>query len=114
PSPIGPPGTPFEFGAQLMGDGTLKLAWKCNNPQGSQGTIYHVFRQDPDDGTFTFLGANGKKWFIDVTLPAGMPSVTYKIRASRSTAVGNPVQFTVLFGVGAGNQAETSITSVIS
>lgn len=42
----------------------------------------------------------GVKTFLDETLPTGSAPVTYKITAVRSTARGNPAQFTVNFGVG--------------
>ncbi len=38
-------------------------------------------------------------------------AVTYQITAVRSTARGNPAQFTVNFGIGGGGFAITSVTT---
>jgi len=39
PTPVGPPGTPYDFGVELLGDGSLELRWRCINPAGSVGTM---------------------------------------------------------------------------
>jgi hypothetical protein len=49
---------------------------------------------------WTFAGATGSRRFVDASLPAGAAPVTYMITAVRSTAAGNPAQFTVNFGAG--------------
>ena len=41
---------------QLDQDGNLILTWKCDNPAGSSGTIYQVWRQIGDAGTLDYLG----------------------------------------------------------
>lgn len=106
-----PPGTPFDFTVGLLQNGALELKWKCNNPSGTQGTIYEVKRRigGGASGPFTFVGASGVKTFTDDTVPAGGGggSVTYQITAVRSTQRGNPAQFTVHFGVGGGGAGLT-------
>ena len=60
-------------------------------------------------GAFAFVGNPGEKAFVDETVPAGAVPVTYRITATRSTARGNPAQFTVNFGAGG-----ASVTSVVA
>jgi len=106
-----PPGTPFDFTIGLLQNGALELKWKCNNPSGTQGTIYEVKRRIGAAGNFNFVGASGVKAFTDDTVPAGSPSVTYQITAVRSTQRGNPAQFTVNFGVGGPGLTIESVTT---
>lgn len=105
-----PPGTPSDFAVGLLQDGSLQLKWKCGNPPGTVGTIYEVKRQIGGEGVFAFVGASGVKSFLDDTLPGGSAPVTYQITAVRSTARGNPAQFTVNFGMGGGGLAFATIT----
>jgi len=100
PSAAPPPGTPFDFNINLLQDGSVRLNWKCDNPSGTQGTVYEVLRQDSGESTFTFVGAAGSRTFTDGSIPAGAAPVTYRITAVRSTLRGNPAQFTVSFGAG--------------
>jgi len=104
-----PPGTPFDFTVGLLQNGALELKWKCNNPSGTQGTIYEVKRQI-GGGALTFVGATGVKVFTDETLPSGSSPATYQITAVRSTARGNPAQFTVNFGIGGPGLTIASVT----
>ncbi len=104
-----PPGTPFDFTVGLLQDGSLELKWKCNNPSGTQGTIYEVKRQ-VGSGGMTFVGATGVKTFTDDTLPSGSSPATYQVTAVRSTARGNPAQFTVSFGIGGGGAGLVGVT----
>lgn len=114
PSPVGPPGTPYDFTLALMQSGELELRWKCNNPDGASGTIYEVTRRTGTSTTlpFAFIGATGTRVFIDDSVPAGTPTVTYQITAARSTRRGNPAQFNVNFGVagGGGGMFVASVT----
>lgn len=102
PSPVGPPGTPYKFKLTLNPDGSLKFTWACDNPSGSQGTIYQVARRIGSSGAFVRIGGTGAKEFIDATIPAGTASVTYEVQAIRSTALGVAALLTVNFGVGGG------------
>jgi hypothetical protein len=99
-SPLGPPGTPFGFQQQLGDDGAITLTWKCRNPRGSQGTAYNVYRRNGHSGPFEHLAAVGEKKFTDITVPIGTGSVTYKVRAFRSTGAGQAATHTVTFGGG--------------
>jgi hypothetical protein len=109
PAPVGPPGTPTEFSVALDQAGALTLAWKCPNPANSAGTIYHISRRIGATGEFTFIGASGPRAWTDATIPAGSASVTYQVVAVRSTAIGNPAQFTVNFGTTSSGQAIASV-----
>lgn len=109
PSTAPPPGTPFEFRVSLLQNGALELKWKCNNPSGTQGTIYEV-KRSIGGGALNFVGATGVKSFTDDMLPSGSAPVTYQITAVRSTARGNPAQFTVNFGIGGPGLTIASIT----
>jgi len=100
---------PFDFTVGLLQNTSLELKWKCNNPSGTQGTIYEVKRAI-GGGAFNFVGATGVKLFTDDTLPSGSAPVTYQITAVRSTARGNPAQFTVNFGIGGPGLTIASVT----
>ena len=110
PSPVGPPGTPDGFRAELVQGGALLLSWKCQNPKGAVGTVYQIARQAAG-GAMTILGATGKKSFIDETLPSGLAQVTYKITAIRSTKQGLPGEFTVKFGVGGSGEMTATVVA---
>lgn len=97
PAHKGDPGTPYAYKLELQPDGSLKMKFKCNNPVGTTGTIYHVYRQI-DDGAFVYLGGSGQKQFVDTTIPTGVTKLTYKIQAVRSNAIGVCGEFTVKFG----------------
>jgi hypothetical protein len=111
PAPTPAPGTPTDFTVALKQDGSLELKWRCPNPAGVSGTIYQVLRRVSGATEFALVGATGSRKFIDNTLPAGASPVTYQITAVRSTASGNPAQFTVCFGTATGGGA--TIASVV-
>jgi hypothetical protein len=98
PAPIGPPGAPYGFVAQLRPDGALLLRWRCDHPRGAKGTQYGV-RRSIDGGAFEHVGVVGTKQFVDATLPAGAGRVLYEVQARRSTAVGDAVPHVVNLGV---------------
>lgn len=100
PAPKPPPGTPHAPKVALLGDGSIEVKWECNNPPHSTGTIYEVWRCVGDAGEFTFVGNTGKRKYIDSTVPAGSSTVTYKLRAMRSTVSGPWATFNVQFGMG--------------
>jgi len=102
PTPVPPPGTPTDFKVALQTDGSLELKWKCPNPAGAGGTTYQVSRKNGASGDFVMLTTVGSRAFTDPTIPAGTPSVTYRVQALRSTAIGSPAYFLVNFGVAAG------------
>lgn len=102
PSPAGRPGTPSQFKAQLNPDGSLTFKWSCDNPVGTSGTIYQIFRRPEGSTEETYLGGCGGKEFTDVTIPPGSTSLIYSVQAVRSTAVGVFGQFNVSFGTPSG------------
>jgi hypothetical protein len=104
-----PPGVPSDFRVELLQNGALALRWKCKNPVGVGGTIYEVLRS-VGGGAFSFVGNPGEKTFTDETVPQGSTSVTYQITATRSTARGNPAQFTVTFGAGGQSVTVQNVT----
>ncbi|MCL4220112.1 MAG: hypothetical protein KJZ65_01955 [Phycisphaerales bacterium] len=110
PGPVPAPGTPFAFKVGLLQNGALELKWKCHNPSGASGTVYEIMRR-VGSGPFSYLDAPGQRQFVDAGVPAGAASVTYQITAARSTTRGNPAQFTVTFGTGAGAGTIASVTS---
>jgi hypothetical protein len=103
PSPLPPPGTPHSFRVTLMGDGSIGLGWKCKNPPGSRGTIYHVWRRVDGESTFAYLGTFGAKRYLDRDIPAGTTSLTYEVQAVRSKTAGPKAQHTVRFGTAGGS-----------
>jgi hypothetical protein len=113
PSPVGPPGTPFEFVVTLLQTGAINLRWKCSNPTGASGTVYEVARRVGGDSVpFTLVGAIGVREFEDATIARGSSSVTYRVQAVRSTSRGNPAQFTVSFGVGGNGLMVATVSEV--
>jgi hypothetical protein len=115
PTPKPPPGKPTELTVTLDELGSLHLAWKCANPEGTAGTMYQVWRKIGAETALTYLGGTGQKKFDDNTLPAGSASVVYAIQAVRSTAMGLTATFNVNFGVSAGGlMMIKSITEVPS
>jgi hypothetical protein len=102
PTPVGTPGTATNFKASLLQSGALKLGWKCSSPAGATQVQYTVLRRingTGSGGAWQFVGVVGRKSITDTTLAAGAASVTYQITASRATAIGEPAEFNVNFGV---------------
>jgi len=112
PSAAPAPGTSFDFTVGLLQNGAVELKWKCSNPIGTQGTIYEVKRKIGGSAAapFEFVGATGVRTFVDETIPTGSSPCTYQVTAVRSTARGNPAQFTVNFGVGGLGMTISGIT----
>lgn len=100
PSPKPAPGKPTDPKISLDETGLLTLSFKCENPVGTSGTIYQVWRQIGESGTLTYLGGVGEKKFVDDTLPAGSTNIVYQVQAVRSTAKGPWATFNVRFGQG--------------
>jgi hypothetical protein len=110
PSPVAPPGTPYKFEVVLQQDGSMQLKWKCDNPKGSSGTVYQVWRRIEPSSDYAYLGGVGEKQFTNATLPKGASMITYQIQAVRSTAVGQWGEFNVNFGVTSGGTMTASVT----
>jgi len=99
PSPVGPPGTPYEPRVELLQTGAIVISWKCTNPSNGGGTIYEVTRRLGGSGPYTMIGGTGVRSFTDDSIPAGSGSVYYQVTGVRSTQRGNTATFTVQFGV---------------
>jgi hypothetical protein len=113
-SPMAPPGEPYAFESELSPIGRLKLTWKCKNPKGAEGTMYHVSRRIGFSGPLVQLGVAGKKSFIDATLPRGVAMVMYQIQATRATGKGPAALFSVNFGTGSKMPAGPTLTPALS
>jgi len=110
-SAVPPPGTPANFTVTLNQDGSLRLAWKCQNPKNSSGTIYEVRRRALGSmGPWQYAGASGTRSFIDDTIVAPTAGVSYQITAIRSTQRGTPAVYNVAFGAGGAGLFIASVT----
>jgi hypothetical protein len=111
PSAVGAPGTPFGLGVTLNPDGSIELKWKCTNPAGCTGVIYHVYRQLGAAGEFVFIGGTSTRKFPDATVPAGTSTVVYKIQGVRTSSIGVAGEFIVRFGMGSGGAMTATVTA---
>ena len=93
-SALPPPGTPHAFTVELQQVGWLTLRWKCKNPRGAAGTMYHVERS-VDGEPVRFLAVTGERSFVDAAVPAGTREIVYRVRGVRSTAVGEAAEHLV-------------------
>src|SRR5688500_13401041 len=91
------PGRPYRFTVKLHQIGEIELTWKCDNPDGTAGTIYQV-RRAVDDGRLAVLAMVGEKRLLDRTLPPGTKTCTYEVTAVRSTGKGASASYTFQFG----------------
>ena len=115
PSPVGAPGTPYQLKVTLNPNGSLHMSWKCDNPAGSSGTLYHIYRKvGTAPAEFAFIGGSGSRAFTDQTVPAGAPTIVYQIQAARTTAVGVAGEFIVNLGTGAGGEMTASVSQTPS
>lgn len=105
PEPTPAPGTPTDFEVSLRQDGSVELAFRCDNPGNVFGVTYDVWRQDEPQGSFNYLLTAGERRFTDDSVPAGTAVATYRVQARRSTQAGGPALFAVRFGVGGNGQA---------
>jgi hypothetical protein len=117
PAPKPPPGTASNFKVTLLGDGSVQVTWRANNPPRLTGTMWQVWRRFDSVSEFSYLCASGEKRFVDASIPAGTTQVTYQLQGVRSTAAGPWVQFNVSFGqagTGAGTASvvETKVTKM--
>ncbi len=108
------PGKPTDFVANLQPDGSLKLAWKCANPAGTTGTLYHIYRRNTPADEWKFVGGTGDKKHVDNTVPAGVPRLYYTIQTARTTAIGVSAEFVVNFGINAGGAMTATVSTAQS
>ena len=101
PAPAPTPGVPTNFRATLLQDGSVELAFDCDNG-GEGGVSYEVFRRDGSgqSAPYQFVLNAPERRFVDGTIPAGTASVAYRVVAFRTTGRGNPAVFLVTFGAG--------------
>lgn len=111
PGPVGPPGQPYDMTIGLAATGAVILGWKCDNPSGSQGTVYEIQRRI-GQGPFQFVELAGEKSFEDSTIPAGSSGLVYQITAIRGKTRGAPAQFLVNFGSASSSTAGMTATPI--
>ncbi len=103
-SPLPEPGRPYRFEFKLLQDGSLDVAFKCDNRvEGGRrlrGVVYEVHRSDGHGGRFEFLCTAMERRFRDETIPKGTTMVTYRVVALTSTRRGSAALRTVSFGSG--------------
>jgi len=97
--PLPPPGQPRDFTITLDPTGPLTLKWKCENAGGN--LVYMVRRKLQGESAWTLIGGSGTREFTDVTLPAGVDSVTYSVTAQRGNVSG-PVSIPLQISFGGG------------
>lgn len=101
-TPSEPPGQPTNITATLDDEGNITLKWKCVNPAGGN-VVYSIERRDGTDGDFTTLDIVGSRVYLDETIPAGAPTIQYRIRGHRGQMDGPAsATFTLQFGHGGG------------
>lgn len=100
PSPAPAPGTPKNFTVGInSADGTIELAWKCENPSGTSGTTYVIRRRLTNEDPWTVVDVTGEKRWSDSTFVAGPDSVQYTVFAQRAGMAGEASEIlTVNFG----------------
>jgi len=105
PAQMAEPGTPESFTASLNPSGSVRLAWKCKNPEGADGTVYIVRRKLNNSSTWNQVAITGRKFFVDETIPSASGGAQYKVQAQRVNVLGEEsAPFTLQFGIdGGGN-----------
>ncbi len=97
PTPAGPPDTPTNVTGSINSDGAVELKWSGTL---AHSTFFEVLRKIEGETTWTVLDSVGAKKFLDETIPAGTPSVQYRVRAKRAgftSAANDPI--TIRLGV---------------
>jgi hypothetical protein len=100
PEPVQPPEAPTDFVFTIETGGALGLAFKSKT---FGGRTFWAVERKIGDAAFAPLGSTTDRTFVDVTLPAGTPSVTYRVRGYVGAIAGSySVEQTVQFGVSGG------------
>lgn len=84
PVPAGPPKAPANVTADPNADGTVTVKWVGST---ANQTFFTIWRRVGNSTTWAQLASVATKSFIDTTVPAGTPSVTYFVRAQRNSQV---------------------------
>lgn len=108
PGSAGAPGKPYGFEVALTQMGWLELTWKCDNPDGTVGTVYQVMRA-LEDGPSVPRAMVGEKRLLDETVPPGTRVIRYEVTAMRSTGKGESAEYVVRFGAQAGGPRQTYV-----
>lgn len=99
PTPAGDPKAPTEVTADPNADGTVTIKWKGST---ANQTFFSIWRRVGNNTQWTQIGSVATKSFVDSTVPAGSPTVTYFLRSQRNMQVSAPSdEATVNFGGGA-------------
>lgn len=83
-TPPGPPVPPTDVTGDPNADGTVTVKWKGST---AYQTFFTVWRRVGNSTQWTQVGSVATKSFLDDSVPAGSPSVTYVIRSQRNTQV---------------------------
>ena len=83
-TPPGPPVPPVDVTGDPNADGTVTVKWKGST---AYQTFFAVWRRVGNSTQWTQVGSVATKSFLDDSVPAGSPSVTYVIRSQRNTQV---------------------------
>ena len=83
-TPPGPPVPPVDVTGDPNADGTVTVKWKGST---AYQTFFTVWRRVGNSTQWTQVGSVATKSFLDDSVPAGTPSVTYVIRSQRNTQV---------------------------
>ena len=83
-TPPGPPTPPTDVTGDPNADGTVTVKWKGST---AYQTFFTVWRRVGNSTQWTQVGSVATKTFLDDSVPAGTPSVTYVIRSQRNTQV---------------------------
>lgn len=106
PTPAGAPTPPTDLSADPNADGTVTLRWKGSV---ANHTFFTVWRKPAGAAAFTQIGSVAAKAFVDASVPAGVPSVAYVVRAQRGMQVSaNSDETVVNFGAGDGSAAQAA------
>lgn len=96
PTPAGAPKPPTDVSADPNADGTVTVSWKGSL---AHQTFYTVWRKPAGAAAFTQVASISAKTFTDPTVPAGVASIAYVVRAQRGLLVSaNSDETVVNFG----------------
>lgn len=100
-APLGPPQTPANLTTLLNNAGQVQLSWGGTR---AGGTSYLIERSVASSaGPWTLVGTSEERRFTDQNVPSAVPSVSYRVTATRSGGSSSPTApVTILFGTNSG------------
>jgi hypothetical protein len=113
PAPRGtvpPPNAPTDLSAGLDSQGNITLRWKSSQPAGASGTVFSIYR-GLNNAEPTLLETVGGRSFTDESVPAGVGSVAYAVRAKRSSKQ-SAFSPSLLLRFGRGSEGQLTLKSV--